>query len=146
MYQMETYICWYLRVAMVPKMLMPNITQAITTRIVERHGQFGVFQALIACRASSVTTAPRMMTFHSIGGGDAELLAPQLHAAEPRNDVVGQAHIGRQQPAEQHAVDVQRAQAAVGEVGDRAQQLRPDELGRDGQGDDADDEEVARPS
>ena len=30
-YQMETYICVYLRVAMVPKMLMPNITQAITT-------------------------------------------------------------------------------------------------------------------
>ncbi len=32
MYQMETYICAYLRVAMVPKMLMPYITQAITTR------------------------------------------------------------------------------------------------------------------
>ena len=33
MYQSETYICSYLRVAMVPKMLAPNMIQAITTRM-----------------------------------------------------------------------------------------------------------------
>ena len=33
MYQVETYIWTYLRVAMVAKMLMPNMTQAITTRM-----------------------------------------------------------------------------------------------------------------
>ena len=33
MYQMETYICSYLREAMVPKIFAQNMSQAITTRM-----------------------------------------------------------------------------------------------------------------
>ena len=51
------------------------------------------------------------MTFHSDSRGHAQLFAPQLDAAEAGHDVEGQPHIRGQQPAEEHAVDVQRAQA-----------------------------------
>ena len=47
MYQSETYICWYLRVMIVPKILTPNMIQAMTTRMSSGSGQFGVLEALV---------------------------------------------------------------------------------------------------
>ena len=47
MYQSETYICWYLRVATVAKMFTANITQATTTSDVEPERQLGVLEALV---------------------------------------------------------------------------------------------------
>jgi hypothetical protein len=102
-------------------MFTPNITHATTTSTSSGNG-------------SSAYSNP---WFHPIGK-----LAPQFHAAQPRHDVIDQAHVSRQQPSEQHPVDVQRAQPAVAEHRDRAEQLRPDELRRDDQRDDPDDEEV----
>ena len=124
MYQRETYICLYLRVAMVAKMLTPNMTQAIDHQHVERQRQLGVFQALVVA-AEQRDDGAEDDDVPQDGGGDAQLLAPQLDAAEPRNDVVSEPHVGRQQPAEEHSVDVQRAQPAVGEVGDVPEKLRP---------------------
>ena len=142
MYQMETYICWYLRVRDGAEDIDAEHDPGDDHQDVERQRQFGVFQALVVAgqqrdhRAQDDDVPQRRR-------GDAQLLAPQLHAAQPRHDVVGQPHVGGQQPAEQHAVDMQRAQPAVGEVRHRAEQFRPAELGRDGEGDDPDDEEVA---
>ena len=65
-----------------------------------------------------------------------------LHSLTPQSrgtNVVAEPHVRRQQPAEEHAVDVQGPHPAVGEVRNRAQKLRPDEFGRDGQRNDADD-------
>ena len=46
MYQRETYICWYLRWPMVAKMLMPNMTQATTTRMSSAVGSSAYSQPL----------------------------------------------------------------------------------------------------
>ena len=141
MYQSETYICWYLRVAMVAKMLTPNMIHATTTRTSSEQRQFGVLQALVPA-GQQADHGAQDDDVPQGGGGHAQFLAPQLDAAQPRHDVVGQPHVGGQQPAEQHAVDVQRAQPSVRQIRHRAEQFRPDELGGDGDGDDADDEEV----
>src|ERR1039458_7615317 len=63
MYQSETYICWYLRVAMVPKILMPNMIQAITTRTSSGSGSSAYSRPWV-WPPSKAKTAPRMMTFH----------------------------------------------------------------------------------
>ena len=74
--------------------------------------------------------------------GEPKFFAPERHAAEPRDRVVGEAHVSRQKPAEEHAIHVQGAQAPVGEPGHGAHEVGPHELGGDDQGDDAHDEEV----
>ncbi|OPZ80278.1 MAG: hypothetical protein BWY76_03399 [bacterium ADurb.Bin429] len=63
-YQMETYICTYLRRAMVAKMLAPNITQAITTRTSSASGSSAYSRPWFH-PASSATTAPSTITFHN---------------------------------------------------------------------------------
>ena len=138
----DTYICWYLRVAMVREDIDAEHHPRNHHQHVQRQRQLGVLQALVVAAQQRDHCAqndhvPQRRRRHS------ELFAPQLHAAQPRNNVVRQPHVRRQQPSEQHAVDMQRAQPAVGEVRNRAEQLRPDELRRDGERDDPDDEEVA---
>ena len=143
MYQSETYICVYLRVSDGAEDIDAEHDPGDDHQDVERQRQFGVFQALVVA-AQQGDDGAEDDDVPQDGGGDAQLLAPQLHAAQPRHDVVGQPHVGGQQPAEEHAVDVQRAQPPIGEVGHRAEQFRPAELGCDGEGDDPDDEEVSR--
>ena len=141
MYQVETYICSYLRVAMVRKDVDAEHHPGNHHQDGDRRRQVGVFQALLIAQRQGHDRAEDDDVPED-GGRDAQLLAPQLDAAEARNDVVGKAHVRRQQPAKEHAVDVQRAHASVGEDTERAQKLRPDKFRRDDQGDDADDEEV----
>ena len=65
MYQMETYIWSYLRLAMVPKIFTPNMIQATTTRMSSGSGSSAYSRPWLM-PASRQTTALRMMTFHSM--------------------------------------------------------------------------------
>ena len=62
----------------------------------------------------------------------AELFAPHAHAAQPRHQVVAEADEEGGEGAEDHAVDVNRAQPAEGQLQRRRQIIREIEHGRDG--------------
>jgi len=79
-YHVETYICSYLRVAMVAKMLTPNITQAMTTSTATQVGR-SAYSKPFWYPPSRVTTALRMITFHKM-----EVATPSfsLHSLTPQ--------------------------------------------------------------
>ena len=65
MYQMETYICWYLRVAMVHEDIDAEHHPGDHHQDVERHAAVRRIPGPGCSPAGSATTAPRMITFQS---------------------------------------------------------------------------------
>ena len=107
---------------------------------VEPQGQFCVLEALVEAQGESHHRAqddadPQHQ------GGKTQPLAPQLHPAQPRYQVVDEAHVGGEEPAEEHPVGVHRAHAAVGEPRYGPEEGRVLELRSDHQGIDPGDHE-----
>ncbi len=144
MYQIETYICWYLRVTTVMTMFRPNITHAIVTRTSRTNGSSAYSRPCVHAARERHDGAeddrdPEAQRRHP------ELLAPELDAAEARDQVEAEPHVGGEEPAEEHPVDVQRAACAR----TCSQEMFPRSVGMlqlagDDQGDEARDHEEER--
>ena len=80
-YQIVTYMAWCFLEATVMRTFTPNMIQAITTRTSRYQGSSAYSQPWF-WPARRVTTAPRMMTFHSAAVANPSF---SLHSFTPQS-------------------------------------------------------------